>query len=69
MGFGLVIGFIGLLQLVTTNGYSVIASSHALKFALTRTKYSISSLGVAWQRIPTMSSSAHVDTDWRLSRT
>jgi hypothetical protein len=69
MGFGLVIGFIGLLQLITTNDYSVIASSHALKFTITRPNSSISSLGFAWQRIPTMSSSAHVVTDWRLSRT
>jgi hypothetical protein len=54
--FGLVIGFIGLLKLVTTNSYSSIANSHGLLLTMAHTKSSMSSLGVAWQWIPTMSS-------------
>jgi hypothetical protein len=38
MGFGLVIGFIGLLQLVTTGNYNALANSRTLQFTTARTK-------------------------------
>jgi hypothetical protein len=50
-GFGLVIGFIGILQTVTTINYSVIANSDALQFTRARTKPSqsaVSSPILAW---------------------
>jgi hypothetical protein len=37
--FRLVIGFIGLLQIVTTINYSAIANSHTLQFTTARTKF------------------------------
>jgi hypothetical protein len=43
MGFGLVIGFIERLQIVTTSNYSVIANSHTLQFTTARTTSSQSS--------------------------
>jgi hypothetical protein len=51
MGFGLVIGFIANLQIVTTSNYSAIANSHTLQFTTACTKSSqsaVSSLIVAW---------------------
>jgi hypothetical protein len=42
-GFGLVIGFTGLLQFVTTINYNAIAISHSLHSSMARTKSSISS--------------------------
>jgi hypothetical protein len=49
MWFGFVIRFIGLLKLVTTKKFSVLANSHTLQFTATHTKpsqfvFSISSL-------------------------
>jgi hypothetical protein len=38
MGFGLVIGFIENLQIVTTSNYSTIANSQTLQFTKTRIK-------------------------------
>jgi hypothetical protein len=59
-GVGLVIGFIGRLQLVATGNHIAIANSRALLFTIAHTKSSQYSLGVAWQRMSTMSSvSAH----------
>jgi hypothetical protein len=52
-GFGLVIGFTGFLQTVTTINYSAITNSHSLQFTIARTK-SMSSLGVATQWLPTV---------------
>jgi hypothetical protein len=43
-GFGLVIGFIGLLQNVTTSNYSAIVNSHTQQFTTARTKSSQSAL-------------------------
>jgi hypothetical protein len=40
MGFGLVIGCIDHLQIVTTSNYSAIANSHNLQFTAAHTKYS-----------------------------
>jgi hypothetical protein len=52
MGFGLVIGFIGLLKLVTRNyNYRALANSHTLLFTTARTKSpesAVDSLVVAW---------------------
>jgi hypothetical protein len=50
-GFGLVIGFNGLLRLVTTVNYSTNANSHCLRFTVALTKASqsaVSSPVVAW---------------------
>jgi hypothetical protein len=58
MGFGMVIGFITLLKIVATNNYSAIANWHTLQFTIACTKSCKTSLGVAWQRIPTMSSAS-----------
>jgi hypothetical protein len=44
MGFGLVIGFIAHLKLVTTINYSTIADSHTLQFTTARTKSSQSAI-------------------------
>jgi hypothetical protein len=38
MGFGLVVGFIEHLQILTTSNYSAIAISHTLQFTTARTK-------------------------------
>jgi hypothetical protein len=38
MGFGLIIGFIESLQIVTTSKYSAVANSHTLQFITARTK-------------------------------
>jgi hypothetical protein len=42
--FGLVIGFIEHLQIVTTSNYSAIASSHTLQFTTARTESSQSAV-------------------------
>jgi hypothetical protein len=44
----LVIGFIVLLNLITTSNYSGIANSHALHFNRTRTTSSVASLWAVW---------------------
>jgi hypothetical protein len=44
MGFGLVIGFIEHLQIVTTSNYSGIVNSHALQFTAARSKSSQSAV-------------------------
>jgi hypothetical protein len=51
MVFGLVIGLIGLLKLVTTINYRAITDSHTLQFTTARTKSpqsAVSSPAVAW---------------------
>jgi hypothetical protein len=51
MGFGLVIGFIEHLQIVTTCNYSVVARSHIMQFTTARTESSqcaVSSPVGAW---------------------
>jgi hypothetical protein len=58
MGFGLVIGYIGLLKLTITNCYSAIANSHTLLLTMAHAKSSMSSLGIAWQWILTLSSAS-----------
>jgi hypothetical protein len=57
-GFSLVVGFIALLKLVTTNSCSAIANSHTLLLPMAHAKSSMSSLVVAWRRIPTISSAS-----------
>jgi hypothetical protein len=44
MGFGLVIGFIEHLHIVTTSNYSASAYSHTLQFTTARTKSSQSTV-------------------------
>jgi hypothetical protein len=44
MGFGLVIGFIEHLQIVTTSNYSAIANSRTLQFTTARTVCTLSAL-------------------------
>jgi hypothetical protein len=44
MGFGLVIGFIELLQIVTTSKYSAVINSHTLQFTIAHTKSSQSAV-------------------------
>jgi hypothetical protein len=54
-GFGLVIVFIELLQIVTTGNYSAIANSHNPQFSTVGTIFSqstVSSPIVAWWRLP-----------------
>jgi hypothetical protein len=46
------------IQLVTSINYIVIANSHTLLLTMAHTKSSVSSLGVAWQQIPTMFSAS-----------
>jgi hypothetical protein len=46
MGFGLVIGFIELLQIVSTGNYSAIANPHTLQFTTARTKSSQSAVSL-----------------------
>jgi hypothetical protein len=51
MGFGLVIGFIEHLQIITTNNYSAITNSHTLQFIAARTNSSQSAVSapvVTW---------------------
>jgi hypothetical protein len=55
-GFGLVIGFIDHLHIVTTSNYSANANSHTLQFNTARTRSSqsaVSSPVVAWELLPT----------------
>jgi hypothetical protein len=55
-GFGLGIGFIDHLQIVTTSNYNTVANSHTLQFTTARTKSSqpaAFSPVVAWERLPT----------------
>jgi hypothetical protein len=52
MGFRLVIGYIGLLELVTTSNYNRFASSNTLQFTIACAKSSITSLCTAMQRLP-----------------
>jgi hypothetical protein len=55
-GFGLVIGFIGHLLIVTVSNYSALTNSNILQFTTARAKSSqsaVSSPVVAWQRFPT----------------
>jgi hypothetical protein len=54
----MVVGFIRLLKLVTTDSYSAIANSQTLLLTTAYIKSSMSSLVVAWQRIPTLSSAS-----------
>jgi hypothetical protein len=44
MGFGLAVGFIGHLQVVTTSNYTAVANAHALHFTTARTKSSQSAV-------------------------
>jgi hypothetical protein len=56
MGFGLVVGFIEILQIVTASNYSAIANSHTLQFTIACTKPSqsaVSSPVVTWEWVPT----------------
>jgi hypothetical protein len=55
------VGFIELLELVTTKNYSTVTNSHTLQFTIARIKPSVSLLGVAWQRISTVSSAPVVE--------
>jgi hypothetical protein len=43
-GFGLVTGFIGLLQILSTNSYAAVSNSHSPHFTKERTKSSHSSV-------------------------
>jgi hypothetical protein len=55
MGFGLVSGFTGLLQNVTTGNYSAISNSHALQFTIAHAKSfqsTVSGNGFQWQMFP-----------------
>jgi hypothetical protein len=52
MEFGLIIGYIGPLQLVTTDNYNNFTSFCTLLFIVTCTMSSQSSLGALWQRLP-----------------
>jgi hypothetical protein len=54
-GFGLVIGFINRLQVVTTNNYNTVPDLHATKHStLIFSAYlHLSSLSISWQRIST----------------
>jgi hypothetical protein len=54
--FGLVIRFIGHLQVVTIGNYSAIANSHFATACTKSSQFDVSSPVVAWWRIPTMSS-------------
>jgi hypothetical protein len=52
MWFGLIIGFIEHLQIVTTSNYSDITNSHSLRFTMACTKAAqsaVPSLAIAWQ--------------------
>jgi hypothetical protein len=44
MGFGLVIGFIEHLEIVTTSNYSAVTKSYTLQFTTTRSKSSQSAV-------------------------
>jgi hypothetical protein len=51
VGFGLVVGFIEHLQIITTNNYSAVTNSHTIQFTMACTKSSqsaVSSPVIAW---------------------
>jgi hypothetical protein len=48
MGFGLVIGFIELLQIVITRNYSAVNNLDTQTLTMAQTKSSMSSPAVAW---------------------
>jgi hypothetical protein len=54
-GFGSVIGFIGLLQIVITNNYNRFTNSHNLQYTIANATSPTFSQGVATQRLPTVS--------------
>jgi hypothetical protein len=56
-GFGLDIGFIDHLQVVTTNNYNTTTISTLYKIMLSPFHPTVSSLVVAWQWVPTMAAS------------
>jgi hypothetical protein len=56
--FGLITGFTGLLELVTTKNYSALALIHALYNSLQHALNLLASQSVAWQRIPQVSSAS-----------
>jgi hypothetical protein len=58
MGFRFVIWFVDHLWIITTKNYSVITNLHTLQFTVAHAKFSVFSLGIAWQRIWTVSSAS-----------
>jgi hypothetical protein len=52
MEFGLVIGFTKHLQIAATRNYNVLSNSHILLPTTTHIKSSVSTLAIAWWRLP-----------------